>query len=365
MRILAVQTHSKGGIMNAADYLRTVSPFTMIQKNTSHQVTFRDVIMDAKHTYDPFSRETENEYLSIGKNYDIAWMSYNHAPIFFGYLHIMQDTSPFKFVYDYDDNLLDLDFSNPVAAVERIKDPREGSKIEGVLQDLRYICTTSSYLTKRIKNFKGEYPHGYQIHTIPNFIDSNLYIPQTKKRKKRLKIGFYGSVSHQSDITMKSVVQALGHIRKIYDVDLEIIGNFIPHSLDCLGEYVSVEGDPDYFRWIDIWKEKVTQWDIAIAPLRDTPFNRARSELKYLETAAAGVPLIASKVDVYTSKNIIQAKTKDEWVGALSLLIENPKYRSELGMRAQEEVLSSLTIQKNYHLWETAIQKIQSNSDHQ
>lgn len=40
-------------------------------------------------------------------------------------------------------------------------------------------------------------------------------------------------------------------------------------------------------------------WEVGIAPLADTTFNRCRSPIKFLEYTASGVPTVASDMSVY------------------------------------------------------------------
>ena len=41
------------------------------------------------------------------------------------------------------------------------------------------------------------------------------------------------------------------------------------------------------------------RWAAGLAPLEDTPFNRAKSDLKFLEYSALGLPTVASRVTPY------------------------------------------------------------------
>lgn len=359
MKILAAQTHHKEGQMNATDYLRIVSPFAELQKH-GYKVDIQSYLLpDALlHQKDPFSKEVLSAYQDIGKKYDLVWSSYNHAGIFFSYLATLRDRGQLKFVYDYDDNLLNLDFTNPVALIERVRDPNEGKKIEVVLRELSNISVTCSYLRDEFKVFRKT--NGKEIFVLSNYIDETLYIPQEKKENKKIKIGFYGSVSHQADLHEKDFLRGLSYVYKKYrpHIEIEIVGNFFPQYLESFVPHSLIGGSPDYFEWIKLWKRTVCTWDIAVAPLRDTPFNRSRSELKYLETGAAGVPLVCSDIGVYTSQNALKCRSKQDWINNLSMLIEDGVKRKDTGQKAQDEVLGSLTIQKNWRKWEEKILKI-------
>lgn len=85
------------------------------------------------------------------------------------------------------------------------------------------------------------------------------------------------------------------------------------------------------------------QCDFALAPLEENPFTRCKSNVKYLESAACGIPLLASDVPAYNTdithdKNGLLAKTTDEWLRAISRLCEDAALRQRLGRAAQEHV---------------------------
>jgi hypothetical protein len=80
------------------------------------------------------------------------------------------------------------------------------------------------------------------------------------------------------------------------------------------------------------YKELFNRIDIGLVPLNTVEFNRAKSFIKGLEYAAAGVPFIAEDMEEYSylqSEYGIGrvAKTKDQWLSHLEDL-KNPKTRN-------------------------------------
>jgi len=71
--------------------------------------------------------------------------------------------------------------------------------------------------------------------------------------------------------------------------------------------------------------------DLALLPLNDTPFNRMKSDLKFIECCAAGVVPVCSRV-VYADRPEHRtigyfADTPDEWLSVLQQAIDNPTDR--------------------------------------
>jgi hypothetical protein len=54
--------------------------------------------------------------------------------------------------------------------------------------------------------------------------------------------------------------------------------------------------DPDDF---DGYQTRISQFDVGVAPLRNTEFNRSKSDLRLLEYGAWGVPYVASGITPY------------------------------------------------------------------
>jgi glycosyltransferase involved in cell wall biosynthesis len=81
--------------------------------------------------------------------------------------------------------------------------------------------------------------------------------------------------------------------------------------------------------------------DINIAVLDANRFNDCKSEIKWLEAAAFGVPSIVSDVAVYHENLkhgedvVITAPDEQAWYKALKALVAAPRKRAEIGARAQ------------------------------
>jgi glycosyltransferase involved in cell wall biosynthesis len=87
--------------------------------------------------------------------------------------------------------------------------------------------------------------------------------------------------------------------------------------------------------------------DIGLAPVAAEPFNRARSELHWLEYSMAGAPTVASRLMGGGPYDVIRdgvdgllARNKTEWREALKSLARSPVRRAEMAGRARERVLA-------------------------
>jgi glycosyltransferase involved in cell wall biosynthesis len=133
-----------------------------------------------------------------------------------------------------------------------------------------------------------------------------------------------GTNSHHHDF---SVVQDIfsGFLADNPDAVLRIVGSlrfkkekFNGRQLELV-RYVPYPLLPGLIR--DSW--------VTIAPLANTLFNNCKSGLKYFESAAFGVPVIASPIDDMqrlSSEALRLADTPEQWLNALHLLSDKTYY---------------------------------------
>jgi glycosyltransferase involved in cell wall biosynthesis len=105
------------------------------------------------------------------------------------------------------------------------------------------------------------------------------------------------------------------------------------------------------------------QFDIGIVPLNDIPFNVAKSNIKGLEYAAAGIPFVASDMPEYrllheTGVGTI-ASTPNEWTLAVERLLDHRERKKE-AHRARMAVLKAWTIECRASEWHNLFNAVAS-----
>jgi O-antigen biosynthesis protein len=100
---------------------------------------------------------------------------------------------------------------------------------------------------------------------------------------------------------------------------------------------------PRFVRWLQTQRDL---WDIAVAPLRDTPFNRCKSDLKFLEYSALGLPGIYSDVVPYSTSvrdgqtGLLVPNDDEAWCEAIEGLAMNSDLRERIARGANSHVAS-------------------------
>jgi glycosyltransferase involved in cell wall biosynthesis len=254
-----------------------------------------------------------------------------------------------KLVLDLDDHPFVTDPKHP--AYEHFQ-----SKIE----DLKFIIENSDHIVVSTEPLKQVVkPYNDKITVIPNAIDPKIWnVKNAKHKDGKIRIGWVGSHSHVADIEV--VENAIPFILKKYpNVEFHNAGiGAVNDPLKREFYHMGTKGYKDFPSWL-----AGLGLDIGIAPLKDTEFNRCKSNIKWLEHAMLEIPMVLSDVYPYTysvehGKTGYLAKTTGQWIKYLSWLIESEEKRREIGKMAKETVLKDWTIDKQLPKYEKLFEEL-------
>jgi glycosyltransferase involved in cell wall biosynthesis len=198
-----------------------------------------------------------------------------------------------KIVAEIDDSIGEISPSSPYKWGEQHRWSSEHLYMSDAV-----ICSTE-YLANSIKPIIGEKP----VHIAPNCIQKKIWkFKKPKNNHKGLRIGYVGGGSHDEDlhIAYRAILPLLD---KYPHVSFVIrYGGFRPRWLNN-----NPQIDFKSVAWhMDEYPQQLSDMDIdlALAPLRDSEFNRCKSNLKWIEWSSLNVPLLASDVEPYTKTKI-------------------------------------------------------------
>ncbi len=177
-----------------------------------------------------------------------------------------------------------------------------------------------------------------RIEVIPNALDERLLPgnlgPLAHISHGPLVLGYMGTQTHDDDLQM--ILPALQELGKDLSTPLalQIVGGTAHESTwQALRDLpfpvrklpMPSEQYPQFINWF----ASTPRWDIALAPLRDTPLNRGKSDIKFLDYSALGTTGIYSKVPAYAN-SVVHGETgwlvenqTEAWVDGLRQLIES------------------------------------------
>jgi glycosyltransferase involved in cell wall biosynthesis len=267
--------------------------------------------------------------------------------------------------------------------------------IENV-KNSEYITTTTELFAKEINKFNKN------VFVIPNAIDTDepQFNVKTEKSEK-LRFGWLGGSSHLHDIRLLD-----GATAKLSDLKNQF--QFFICGFDTRGTVTEINPQtketkkrpikPEETVWFEyenivtnkynflseehkefllkfergdfsdknafyhrIWTEPVekyasnySKFDVSLAPLKDTLFNRLKSQLKVIEAGFYKKALIASDIGPYTldlkhsldkgeftngnALLVDKSRNKSDWAKYMKKLIQNPSFVEDLGERLYETV---------------------------
>ena len=189
-------------------------------------------------------------------------------------------------VFEVNDYVWDLHPWNP--SFESWNNPatqNDGLYIMG-LSDL--VQTSTPFLAEALK------PHCERIAVFPTRLAK---VPEglPKKPERPLVIGWGGSEGHMHDVAY--VAPALSKwINEHEGVELRIMGT------EAIADLFTISPPKKrYVHWggMDAYEDFLKSVHIGLAPLRDTPYNRGRSDVKFLEYAAHGCVFVGQRLPTY------------------------------------------------------------------
>ena len=342
-------------IYHGVDYARIINPLLHLDKD-KFEVSLRLNPLEINPEIRDDCPTGFQRMKGVMEYFDIVLYSYTINPDW--YINIAFHAFKFgaKVICEIDDNIWEVPQRSGV--YEAYKKGSKGREVvEAQIQNNRYVSTTKSKTAYAIAKH-AEVPVS-RINVNGNFIDLDVYDASKIKRKKddKIRICYFGTNTHFDDIARNDgLVKALDKLIKKYD-NLEIftIGFFLPELKDRWKKhYFSMVGDKDVYSWArNLWVKIMSMSDIAIAPLLVSNFTSCKSNIKYLECAAAKMPTVAQKIDQYEAvikngKNGYLASTEKEWFKYLEDLIVDEKLRKKIGEAGYQTIVKDHQIQNNY-----------------
>ncbi len=268
-----------------------------------------------------------------------------------------------KLIYAIDDNFLDIPTSHPNA-------PRKHHLqiVKLLLTHAHGVLVTTEFLKTRFKEYNP------RIFVIPNMLDERLlvyrppYDAEPLFEKEKTVIGYMGTMTHDDDLMM--ILPALEAIcKQNRSVKIEILGVAGHESTKKLLKglpvrFIKPETAEVEYPLFMLWFTGRIRWDIGLAPLQDTAFTRSKSDIKFLDYAAAGVPGIFSRVPAYRDTvrpmetGMLIGNTVENWQKALEELVGNKSLRKKLAGNASRYLYTHRVVGQNTDKWIDPVMKI-------
>lgn len=250
-------------------------------------------------------------------------------------------------VFEVDDDLLNIDPTSARAfAYYQQREPRE--RFLANIRSADAVTVSTPYLARVVIS---EYRVTAPVYVLPNCLDpAVLELPPVPQDVAPV-IGWAGSDTHGGDVTPP--------LRRFFASNHGL--DFVSMGADFRSEFGAPGGR--WVPWQPIWGDPVgymkhLDWQIGLAPLANTQFNRCKSALKALEYGARGIVVVASDVEPYRrfvrhGETGFLVERDHQWAEYLGLLVGDADLRARMGAAAREQA-RAWTIDRHAHLWEAA-----------
>ena len=270
-----------------------------------------------------------------------------------------------RFVYSLDDNFFDLVLEN------KGWPPKEFLPIVAfMLRQADGVLVSTPALRERLLEYNQN------ILVLPNQLDERLLVIRYPSEihpladPDRVVIGYMGTITHDEDLRM--ILPALESINHRYPgrIEVQIVGVLRSEETkkELLGlpvRYVEFRPEEYEYPMFMLWYTGHIRWDIAISPLRETPFTRCKSDIKYLDYAAIGAAGIFSQSPAYTSTihhkedGWIAENTPQAWEEALETLVQDSSLRLKIARNAAQYLYRERILAQRALDWHTAVERLE------
>jgi glycosyltransferase involved in cell wall biosynthesis len=191
----------------------------------------------------------------------------------------------------------------------------------------------------------------------PNGIDLPRY-PFPLPQRETVTIGWAGGTGHERAVRpwlpeIAAVLAARPHAR------LRTVGQ--PFGRELAARFGAERASAVPFAGIDTYPAAMAAFDIALAPAAPSAFFAAKSDLRFLEAAALGLPVVADPAvypTVVHGETGLHARTPDEAREHMLRLVDDPDLRRRLGDAARAYVERERAMPVAARQWEAALLKI-------
>lgn len=279
-----------------------------------------------------------------------------------------------KIVFDNDDTYKDHDAVRLNEYFDKERVDRGMAKVNSITDafiiEADLVTCTTEWLAQEYRKLNAN------VVVLPNCVDPFYFEEPLKNEGDIVRIGVVGSVITSTDLDV--LIPIVKHYEKDKRVRIVCFGlppnrkqNPIVESI-YRDEYKFMDSvDVEWHAAVnaDVYYDKINslKLDMMIIPREDNYFNRAKSNLKFLEASMFEIPVIAQgfadkmspyQVNPEDSKHMVIVEDNSQWIPEIEKMIADKAGRQEMGRKAREYVIENYEINKKAHLWDEAYNTI-------
>jgi glycosyltransferase involved in cell wall biosynthesis len=250
------------------------------------------------------------------RKYDILWIEKELFPKIPAWFERFILLAKKKYIVDYDDATF-LNYRKSFI-------PNKIAKIMGMSSCV--VCG-NEFLLDYARNAGAK-----KVKLLPTIVNLDHYTIKKKNSKNVIIIGWIGApyTVHY----LLPILDILVTMSESVPLVLHVVGATIEHP------NVNIKCIP--------WCEKnestlIQEFDIGIMPLSDSPWEEGKCAYKLIQYMACGLPVIGSNIGankevIAHGENGFLAKTSDDWLKYLNILVDNLERRELMGAAGRSVV---------------------------
>jgi glycosyltransferase involved in cell wall biosynthesis len=253
-----------------------------------------------------------------------------------------------RLVYDLDDNLLD---THPDTATELSLVPQR-RLVRFLIRRADRVTVSTAALRDRVRHLNP------RVTVLPNALDERRFCPSAiRATTGPMKIGYFGTYTHLRDL-MSVVGELRGALSRLRGrVTVVLCGissdDRLPALFEGLAPVQIMPTTADYPSFLKMmWQQ--ADWSIGLAPLAMGAFEAAKSDIKFLEYAALGIPGLYSAHPAYDAVQdgiTGMVAAPDQWADRLCAMANDAALRARIVNASRTYLLSHRTLAKAIHNW--------------
>jgi hypothetical protein len=327
IQVLVIPEVYDTGSPTACAYLRLVLPLTIRSSNSAIDIRF--VSLERLHSLQ--GDVIIAQRVSVKTQADIDTILTYRA------------RTGAKLIYDIDDDLLALGEDHP--------EKDSYAALVGIVRQM-LLAADQTWVSTHV--LAERYQHlSEKIVVLPNRLDPRIWKARRIEHcsDKPIRFIYAGTPSHQLDYE-QLIAPSFQKLRLEFgrNVELQLIGLRKNSEAEGTFETTLPSGVAGSYPAFASWIQTISEIDIGLAPLVDTYFNRAKSNIKWLEYSALGVASILTDNEAYRGRNersnlpaMLVEPSVDAFHDAMRHLVVDRRRTVELGEAAHRVVSSSLS----------------------
>lgn len=272
-----------------------------------------------------------------------------------------------KIVFDNDDTM-NLDENHPFFALDDkgFEENKEivNNIINNFVRNADLVTCSTEYLAEEYRQLNPN------VVVLPNCVNVDDWDEPQRNEGDKIRIGLVGSTVFNHDFEhVKDILRQLDEDPRVQLVLMGLVKKssdnpLIQKTYEKEYEFIESLKNVEHMSWVEMvdYFDALNdlRLDMMLIPRRENNFNRAKSNVKFLEASMLEIPVIAQSFEsgpyeeISDGVNGFLIKDESEWLPKINRLINDKDLRRTIGKNAREYVINKYDIRKNANRWNKA-----------